>query len=117
MALPSEEHLLPVERFNLAVGPLFAEFRGRFPLDDHSECMLKRSLGIFLESCYRTALEGMEKLRPEPLSRAEWNLASPETKARHMHWQRNLQYLRQRIAYYGGLLAHTKKTEEDDDSY
>ena len=113
MSLPSEEHLLPVERYNLAVGPLFAEFRGRFPLDDHSECGLQRSLGIFLSNCYHTALDGMEKLRPPQLSREQWNLASPETKAEHMRWQRNLKYLRQRNGYFVGLITRSKPREDD----
>jgi hypothetical protein len=113
MSLPSEEHLLPVERFNLAVGPLFAEFRHRFPLDEHSECGLKRSLGIFLSNCFRTASEQMERLRPEQLTREQWNLASPETKAEHMLWQRNFKYLRQRNGYFVGLITRGKPREDD----
>jgi hypothetical protein len=115
--LPSEEFMLPVERYNLAVGPMFGEFRGRFPLNEHSECGLKRSLGIFLENCFRTALEQMEKLRPTPqLSREQWNLASPETKAEHLHWQRNLKYLRQRNGYFVSLITRTKQEWDDDPS-
>jgi len=104
MKLPSEEFLIPVERFNHAVGPLFAEFKGRFPLCDHNERSLQHSLGIFLNCVYRTAMEDMEKLRPTQLTREQWNHASPETKAEHMHWQRNLQYLRQRLSYFQSLL-------------
>jgi hypothetical protein len=114
--LPSEEFLLPVTRYNQAVGPMFAEFRGRFPLSKHSECGLQRSLGIFLDSCFRTALKQMERLRPAQLSREEWNLALPETKAGHMLWQRNLRYLRQRNAYFVSLITHAKLRQSRGDS-
>lgn len=116
MSLPSEEHLLPVERFNLAVGPLFAEFKSRFPLDAHTECGLQRSLGIFLSNCFNTALQGMEKLRPVQLTRAEWNDASPETKSEHMLWQTNLRYLRQRNGYFVSLITRSKPRRSRGDS-
>ncbi len=103
--LPSEEFLPPVWRYNDVVGPLFAEFRGRFPLFAHTENSLQHSLGIFLSYAYRTALEQMEKLRPEPLTREEWLAAPPARKEENLRWQRNLKYLRQRNAYFVGLIT------------
>ena len=115
MKLPSEEFLPPVAKFNDTVGPLFAEFRRRFPLDEHSEHGLARSLGIFLNFVYRESVEQLEKLRPKPeLSREQWLAASPETKREHMLWQSNLRYLGQRNAYFAGLLAPQRKARDDD---
>src|SRR5271155_5181338 len=94
--LPSEEFLPPVEKFNDTVGPLFAEFKNRFPLNEHSESGLSRSLGIFLNFTYHHAMEQLELLRPEPMSKEQWLTASPETKRAYINWQSNLKYLRQR---------------------
>jgi|SRR5271154_4634069 len=102
--LPSEEFLLPVHRYNNAVGPMFAEFRGRFPLRDHNEHGLQHSLGIFLTCVYGIAMEQMEKLRPVQLTREEWMVASDSLKAEHIHWQRNLRYLKQRNTYFLSLI-------------
>lgn len=109
--LPSEEFLLPVQRYNDAVGPMFGEFRGRFPLDDHTEHGLSHSLGIFLSYVYHAAMEQMEKLRPEPLTREQWNATPPEIKAEHMHWQRNLRYLKQRNYYFLKMLSPNSDRE------
>jgi hypothetical protein len=118
MGLPSEEFLLPLHKFNHAVGPLFAEFRGRFPLNQHTENSLNHSLGRFLTYAYTAAMEEMEKLRPVPLSREQWMVAPPDLKEQHMHWQRNRSYLRKRFAYFQDLLGHKNgKHEEDDDAY
>jgi len=103
--LPSEEFLLPVHKYNDAVGPLFAEFKGRFPMHDHNENSLQHSLGIFLTAVYTHAMEQMEKLRPEQLTREQWAVAPTELKAEHIHWQRNLRYLRQRNDYFVGLIT------------
>jgi hypothetical protein len=112
--LASEEFLSPVQRYNDAVGPMFAEFRGRFPLDEHTEHRLSHSLGIFLSCVYILAMERMEKLRPEPLPREQWMVAPPEVKAEHIHWQRNLKYLKQRNYYFLKLLSpHANREPED----
>jgi hypothetical protein len=102
--LPSEDFLLPVRRFNDACGPLFAEFRGRFPLVKHTEHGLQHSLGIFLSYVYDTAIAEMQKIMPEKLTREEWLVASEEVKAVHLHWQSNLRYLKQRNTYFLSLI-------------
>ena len=94
--LPSEDFLPPVERFNDTVGPIFAEFKSRFPLNEHTESGLSRSLGIFLHFAYQYAMEQLELLRPEVMSREQWMVASPESKRVYMNWQSNLRYLKQR---------------------
>jgi len=112
--LPSEEFLLPVMKFNDAIGPLFGEFRNRFPLNEHHESGLRRSLGIFLAHCFVTAADGLMKLRPQPLSKEEWLVASPETKHEHLLWQRNLAYLRKRNFDYMVKLGYRAQPEDDD---
>jgi hypothetical protein len=105
LKLPSEEFLLPVHKYNDAVGPLFAEFKGRFPMLDHSENSLQHSLGIFLTAVYTRAMEQMKELQPVPLTREEWMAAPTELKAQHIHWQRNLKYLKQRNDYFVNLIT------------
>ena len=112
--LPAEEHLLPIMKFNDAVGPLFAEFRGRFPLNEHKESGLRRSLGIFLAHCFVTATTNLEKLRPKPLNKEEWAVATPEVKREHLVWQRNLAYLRKRNFDLMVKLGYRAKPEDDD---
>jgi len=102
--LPSEEFLLPVNRYNDTVGPLFAEFKGRFPLCKHSEQSLQHSLGIFLTCVYKIATEEMQKIMPTRLTNEEWAAASPELKAEHLRWQANLGYLKQRNTYFLGFI-------------
>jgi hypothetical protein len=102
--LPSEEFLLPVMKFNDAVGPLFSEFRDRFPLNE----------GIFLAHCFITATDAMMKLRPTPLSKEEWMVAPPELKQEHLQWQRNLAYLRKRNFDFMVKLGYRAKPEDDD---
>jgi hypothetical protein len=113
MGLPSEEFLLPVERYNLAVGPMFAEFK--FPLDENKSGLI-RSLGIFLDQCFRNAMTAMDALRPEPLTKEQWLAAPPEEKERHLHWQRNLGYLRDRNKHFVALL-YKPNSEENDDAF
>ena len=103
--LPSENFLPPVERYNATVGPLFAEFRGRFPLCEHNEHGLQHSLGIFLSCVYGIATEQMMRLQPEPLTKEQWLAAPPALKAEHLLWQRNLKYLKQRNAYFLSLIV------------
>jgi hypothetical protein len=102
--LPAEEFMLPVQKFNDAVGPLFAEFKGRFPLVKHTEHGLQHSLGIFLTAVYNSAIEQMQKLQPERLTREQWLVAPPELKADHLRWQSNLRYLKQRNTYFLSLI-------------
>ncbi len=92
--LPSEEFLPPVTRFNATVGPLFSELKERFPLDEHHESGLARSLGVFLGYCFKKARTDLETIKPTPLIREEWLVASKETKRPYLHWQSNLKYLR-----------------------
>lgn len=112
--LPSEEFLPPIMKFNDAVGPLFAEFYSRFPLSEHKECGLRRSLGIFLAQCYETAMNNLMRLRPEPLSKEQWLASSLDTKQEHIRWQRNLAYLRKRHFDFMVKLGYRAKPEDDD---
>ena len=117
MSLPSEEFLLPVQKFNDTVGPLFAALHGKFPLNDHHESGLQRSLGIFLNFAFRDAVEQLMKLRPgRPLTRDEWIVAPQEEKLKHLHWQSNLRYLKQRNKHFASLFAPHRERELDDDS-
>lgn len=104
LKLPSEEFLLPVSKFNDAVGPLFAALHNKFPLDDHYESGLLRSLGIFLNFCFERALNELQTLRPEPISREQWIISTPEEKAPHLKWQSNLLYLKHRNAHFTRLM-------------
>jgi hypothetical protein len=111
---------MPVQKFNDTVGPLFAALRGKFPLDDHRDSALQRSLGIFLNFCFRASMDQLEKIRPgSPLTRDEWIAASPEEKRKHLHWQSNLRYLKQRNQYFAKLTnphsAFFKDPLEQDD--
>ena len=115
MGLPSEEFLLPIQKFNDTVGPLFAALHDRFPLDDHHESGLQRSLGIFLNFAYRTAVDQLMKLRPEPLTREQWLVSTPEEKRTHLHWQSNLRYLKQRTHAFTKLLSVPSVQEPHDD--
>lgn len=117
MGLPCEEFLLPIQKFNDIVGPLFAALHGRFPLDDHKESGLQRSLGVFLNFAFQTAVSQLEKIRPEPLSREDWSRATPEIKATHLKWQSNLRYLKQRNLYFMKMLAPSILREPIDDSF
>lgn len=117
--LAAEEFFPAVQKFNDTVGPLFAELKSRFPLDEHHESGLARSLGIFLGYCFRTANDALMKIRPEPLSRDAWIVASPETKHVHLHWQSNFKYLKQRNRYYVelmGLRGLSNGTIRDDEN-
>jgi hypothetical protein len=114
--LASEEFLPPVAKFNDTVGPLFAELRSRFPLDEHRDSGLARSLGIFLHYVFADSLQQLLALRPTPLSREDWMIASEETKQVHMKWQSNLKYLKQRLAHYAKMCnpRQPKKSRFDD---
>ncbi len=104
--LAAEDFLLPVQKFNDSVGPLFAELRARLPLrDEHTDSPLSRSLGIFLSHCYRDAVAGLETSRPPIMLREEWNVASDEVKRHHLHWQTNLKYLKQRNRHFVELIG------------
>jgi len=84
-----------------------SELRKRFPLDEHHESGLARSLGIFLGYCFRKAMADLQTLKPAPdLSREEWMIASEETKRPHLLWQSNLKYLKQRNRYYVEMVGY-----------
>jgi len=105
--LPSEEMLPPVMRFNDVVGPLFAELKGRFPLDDeHTDAGLARSLGVFLDRCFVQASQRLEEIKPTSMTNEEWAIASEEAKHPHLHWQTNMKYLKQRRRYYVDLMGY-----------
>jgi len=119
--LAAEQHLPPIQRFNYVVGPLFAELRDRFPLDDeHTDCGLARSLGVFLEACFVKAVDAMEAIKPAAMTNDEWQAASEEEKQPHLHWQRNLLYLKSRRKHFVDLMGYrthdrfrTRENEED----
>jgi len=105
--LPSEAFLPPVMRYNDNVGPLFSVLRERFPLDEHHESGLARSLGVFLGYCYRKAVSDLQAIKPAPvLSRDEWSVAPEDVKRIHLHWQTNLKYLKQRNRHYVELVGY-----------
>jgi hypothetical protein len=103
--LPSEEFFPPLIKFNDIVGPLFAALMTRFPLDEHTESGLSRSLGVFLNFCFVEAMGNLMTLRPTPLSKEDWATASEETKQVHLKWQSNLHYLKTRNTHFMKLLA------------
>lgn len=114
--LAAEDFLLPVNKFNDSVGPIFAALRTRLPLrDGHTGSGLARSLGIFLAQCYEKAIVGLDAVRPGlPMSREEWIAAPEGLKRSHLHWQMNLKYLQQRNNHFIELIGlhHVKCDEE-----
>jgi hypothetical protein len=114
--LAAEDFFPAVQKFNDTVGPLFSELKGRFPLDEHSDSGLNRSLGIFLSYCFRTAIDSLMSIRPDPLSREAWLTATQEIRNQHLLWQSNLKYLRQRNFHYVVMLGYKAngKAEEDE---
>lgn len=114
--LAAEDFLQPIERFNYVVGPLFAELKHRFPLDDeHTDCGLARSLGVFLEHCFVTAVTGLERLKPTPMTNDEWMVATEEQKQPHLHWQRNLKYLKHRRKHFVDLMGYRQHGKDRGD--
>jgi hypothetical protein len=111
--LASEEFLPPLIKFNDIVGPLFAALAKRFPLDEHTESGLSRSLGVFLNFCFVEAVEHLIQLRPAPLVKEEWMTASEETKQVHLKWQSNLIYLKSRNVHFMKLLAPNYLRQQD----
>ena len=59
-------------------------------------------------------MDALMAIRPEPLSREAWLLASPETKKHHLLWQSNLKYLRQRNFHYVVMLGYKANRAEDE---
>lgn len=104
--LAAEEFFRPVQKFNAAVGPLFATLNDKFPLDEHVDHGLSHSLGIFLEHCYTVATRALFELHPDPLPREEWLVATPEVKLVHLRWQDNSKYLKKRYTHFAKKLLH-----------
>lgn len=112
--LASEQFFFSVSKFNDTVGPLFAALRNRFPLDEHHDSGLNRSLGIFLSFCFTKAMAELKALRPTPLSREEWLNTEPVVKHKHLLWQSNYKYLKQRNTHYILLLGSKMNSEEHE---
>jgi len=84
-----------------------SELRSRFPLDEHHESGLARSLGVFLGYCYGKVVADLEAIKPSPvLTREEWDVASEEIKRVHLRWQSNLKYIKQRNRHYVEMVGY-----------